>query len=147
MDEILAQIDPLRKSQGVHIDFPSHDGPQHIIRVDKMRFKQILINLISNAIKYNREGGTITIISKEKPEGMVALGVTDTGLGIDAKEVGTIFKPFERLDFDSGKIEGTGIGLTITKRLVELMAGNIEVASEPGKGSCFTVIFQSGKKT
>jgi len=108
-------------------------------RADPTRLRQVLINLISNAIKYNRRGGKVVVATGA--DGAVAtLTVRDTGRGLSAEQLGALFEPFNRFGVESEGIEGTGIGLTIVKSLVEGMKGTIEVASKPGDGTTFTVI-------
>ena len=101
--------------------------------------------MISNAIKYNREGGSITLESQKTPLGRVRISVKDTGIGISEEKFEAVFKPFTRFGMESAITEGTGIGLSITKGLTELMGGSIEVESALGEGSCFTVDFPMGK--
>jgi len=146
VNEILSQMEPLRDIHGVNINFEEVNGSNYYIQVDRVRFKQILFNLLSNAIKYNEKGGNITISLDEIYENKVAICVKDTGKGIEEEKFHALFEPFDRLGNESGEIEGTGVGLSITKHLVEMMEGTIQVISEPGKGSCFTVIFNGGKK-
>lgn len=111
------------------------------IRADYTRFKQVLLNLLSNAVKYNRDGGQITLTYKDVPHNKIKVSVTDTGDGIadDLKE--GLFEPFNRLGKEAGEIEGTGIGLTITKKLVEAMGGLVGFESTVGTGSTFWVEF------
>jgi PAS domain S-box-containing protein len=107
------------------------------IYADKMRIKQILYNLISNAIKFTPEGGTITV-SAAKKGNMVRISVKDTGIGISREDLESLFQPFKQLDsFFNRRYEGTGLGLFLVKRFVEAHGGNIQVESEPGKGSDF----------
>jgi signal transduction histidine kinase len=146
VNEILSQMEPLRDFHGINIDFKEVNGSKYYIRVDRVRFKQILFNLLSNAIKYNEKEGNITIALEEINGDKVAICVKDTGKGIEKEKFQALFEPFDRLGNESGQIEGTGVGLSITKQLVEMMDGRIEVTSEPGKGSCFTVIFSGGKR-
>ena len=113
----------------------NQDLPQ--ITADQGRFKQILINLISNAIKYNSEGGVIVLECRKTKEGMARFYVRDTGDGI-AKGVGEqVFETFNRLDAETSAIEGTGIGLALCKQLSEKMGGSIGYSSKPGTGSSF----------
>ncbi|HEY9081194.1 MHYT domain-containing protein [Magnetovibrio sp.] len=107
------------------------------IRVDHTRFKQSLLNLMSNAVKYNKENGSVTLDCHETLDGMLHISVTDTGEGIPEEKYEELFKPFNRLDAENTEIEGTGIGLTITKQLIERMDGHIGVVSEVGQGSTF----------
>lgn len=111
------------------------------VTVDKRRFKQIFLNLVSNAIKYNREHGEVTISCEFMKGNRLAIIVSDTGLGISETKLANIFKPFDRLGEEFGDIEGTGIGLTITKQLVEMLGGSLSIQSKLGKGSQFKVIF------
>lgn len=106
------------------------------VSADYTRTKQILLNLLSNAIKYNREHGTITIgVTQQDSE--LRFSISDTGPGIAPERQEELFEPFNRLDAEYGTIEGTGIGLAITRELVERMSGCIGVDSQPGKGSTF----------
>nr|WP_243470363.1 ATP-binding protein [Halomonas lionensis] len=106
------------------------------VSADYTRTKQILLNLLSNAIKYNREHGTITIgVTQQDSE--LRCSISDTGPGIAPERQEELFEPFNRLDAEYGTIEGTGIGLAITRELVERMSGCIGVDSQPGKGSTF----------
>jgi CheY-like chemotaxis protein len=100
----------------------------------------VLVNLLSNAIKYNRREGTVTVRWQAAPDGEnVRLQVIDTGQGLSPEQRAHLFEPFNRLGAERSSIEGTGIGLVVTQRLVQLMGGTIDVTSEPGLGSCFTV--------
>lgn len=107
---------------------------------DPLRFKQVLLNLISNAIKYNKENGSITLNYELMPQNRVKINVTDTGKGINPAQMGLLFHSFERLGVKDHEIQGTGIGLCITKQLVEAMQGELTVTSTEGQGSCFSVI-------
>ncbi|MFK5915033.1 MAG: ATP-binding protein [Woeseiaceae bacterium] len=109
------------------------------VLVDPLRFKQIIINLISNAVKYNHEGGSVTIRAESLEKETLRIIITDNGYGISVSNMDKLFEPFERLSFKHGNIEGTGIGLTITKQLVESMNGDIGVESVDGKGSTFWI--------
>ena len=110
------------------------------IHVDRMRFKQILLNLLSNAVKYNVDSGCITIACDVSND-IVRISIVDSGKGISEEGQNELFKSFSRLGQENGNIEGTGIGLVITKKLVKLMGGNIGVDSELNKGSTFWVEF------
>jgi signal transduction histidine kinase/ActR/RegA family two-component response regulator len=116
---------------------PSWRSP---IRVDRQRFKQVLLNLLSNAVKYNRDGGSVHI-STEVRDGHQRLSVTDTGEGIAKEQFSLLFNPFERLGAEHSGVEGTGIGLALSKRLTEAMSGKIGAVSESGKGSTFWIEF------
>jgi PAS domain S-box-containing protein len=109
------------------------------VMADRLRFKQILVNLISNAIKYNRIGGSVTISCEVVNLQMLKVNVTDTGQGLSEEQLAKLFQPFERLTAKNSAIEGTGIGLCISKKLIEAMNGKIGVSSSVGEGSCFWV--------
>lgn len=109
------------------------------VAVDEVRLQQVLLNLLSNAVKYNDDGGTVTVTAEKMGEDMVRISVADTGSGIDAEKFGQVFLPFDRLGRETHKIEGTGVGLTITKSLIELMGGAIDFTSTSGAGSTFWI--------
>ena len=109
------------------------------LRADRVRFKQVLLNLLSNAVKYNREGGSVHFDIHAQGSGQLRMTVTDTGLGIPQERLSEVFQPFNRLEAESSGIEGTGIGLSITLRLMEAMGGAVGVNSELGVGSTFWI--------
>jgi len=109
------------------------------VRADYTRLKQALLNLLSNAVKYNREGGSVTLQVQTEGADRLRILVTDTGPGIPAARLQELFMPFNRLDAERTDIEGTGIGLTITRRIVEMMGGTVDVMSEAGVGSTFWI--------
>jgi CheY-like chemotaxis protein len=109
------------------------------IRADSTRFQQVLLNLLSNAIKYNRKDGSAALDSAPLEGGMMRFTVSDTGRGISSKDKGAIFSPFHRLGMEKGSIEGAGVGLTISRSLVEQMGGKLTFESRPGEGSSFYV--------
>ena len=128
---------------GVSIGHDAPDARLHV-RGDHVRLRQVLTNLLSNAIKYNRAGGSVRIrtrveVGRAGGPSLVAISVADTGPGLSAEQRLRLYEPFNRLGAERSGIEGTGIGLVITRKLVELMGGLIDVDSEPGSGSCFTV--------
>jgi signal transduction histidine kinase len=108
---------------------------------DSTRLKQALVNLVSNAIKYNSERGRVTIGCADTGAGGLRFTVADTGPGIAEQDTEALFSPFNRLNADGGTVEGTGLGLTITRKLVELLGGDIGVDSVVGKGSTFWIEF------
>jgi PAS domain S-box-containing protein len=131
----LPLLDALAEQHGVVIATGASQG---VARADPTRLRQVLLNLISNAIKYNRRGGRVVVETRDN--GVVAtLTVRDTGRGLSREQIGALFEPFNRFGVESEGIEGTGIGLTIVKALVEGMKGRIDVVSEPGSGTLFTV--------
>ena len=108
------------------------------VRADQLRLRQVLVNLLSNAIKYNRRSGQV-LVEALGLDDEVVISVSDTGRGMDAQQLAHLFEPFNRLGAERTPIEGTGIGLVIVKRLVELMQGRIEVSSQPDAGTRFRV--------
>ncbi len=141
IDECLSLTRALAGPRGINVwaKTASDEGP--MIHVDRTRFKQVLLNLLSNAVKYNREGGDVVLETGQPEDGRLSIAVRDTGLGIPPERLDQLFDPFDRLGAENSGLEGTGIGLTITKRLVEEMGGAITVESTPGEGSVFRVAF------
>jgi signal transduction histidine kinase len=115
------------------------DGSTAEVMADYYRFKQVLINLLSNAVKYNRVGGSITVSCEPSEAGRLRVAVTDTGHGIAPELIDRVFVPFDRLDAEARGVEGTGIGLSLSKTFVEAMGGIIGVESAVGHGSTFWV--------
>lgn len=117
------------------------------IKADETRLKEVLVNLLSNAVKYNSVNGLISIGYKLLEDGNIRTHVSDTGKGLTAKEQIDVFEPFNRLGAEYTDIEGVGIGLTISKKLMELMSGSISIESETGQGSTFYIDCPAGHKT
>jgi signal transduction histidine kinase len=112
------------------------------LRIDKLKLKQIVINLISNAIKFTPQGGTVTLTAAIEATGWLAIVVADTGIGIEAQDIEKVFSPFSQLNASlSRKTPGTGLGLPLTKALVELHGGRITLESERRKGTVVTTRF------
>ena len=135
-DECCQLIQPLATPRGIQIQLEIPADIQ--MRADRVRLKQVLLNLLSNAIKYNRENGQIHLHAHAQGS-YVQLSVADTGIGIPPERLTEVFQPFNRLNAECSEVEGTGIGLTITQRLVEMMDGHIGVESQPDVGSRFWV--------
>ena len=138
MLECQAMIEPQAQKRGIVVTFPQSAMP-YFVHADRTRVKQILINLLSNAIKYNRAGGTVVVDCIAGGAERIRICVTDTGDGLPAEKLVQLFQPFNRLGQEANAEEGTGIGLVVSKRLVELMGGVIGVESEVGKGSVFWI--------
>jgi len=136
MLECRAMIEPQAQKRGMRMTFPRFDGPC-FVSADRTRVKQVLINLLFNAIKYNRPEGTVVVEYVLSSPKTIRLSVRDTGLGLDPEQMGQLFQPFNRLGKEASAEEGTGIGLMVTKRLVELMGGTIGAESTVGVGSVF----------
>jgi PAS domain S-box-containing protein len=136
MLECQAMIDPQAQKAGITMTFPRFDAPT-FVNADRTRVKQVLINLLSNAIKYNRAGGLVELKCAKGTTGHVRISVRDTGAGLSPEKLGQLFQSFNRLGQEGSAEEGTGIGLVVTKRLVEVMGGMIGVESTVGEGSTF----------
>ncbi len=133
-----AMIAPQADKRGVRMMFPEADNRFHV-RADRTRIKQVMVNLLSNAIKYNRAGGTVAVECALSDDNRVRIGVRDSGAGLAPEQLAQLFQPFNRLGQEAHAEEGTGIGLVVTKQLVELMGGVVGVDSQPGVGSVFWV--------
>ncbi len=129
---------PLAAERSLTVDVETLQ-PALIAHADPRRLKQILLNLISNAIKYNRPGGSLTLRVRPDGDDRVSIEVSDTGRGLTEAELARLFVPFERLDAARRGIEGNGLGLALSRTLAEAMGGTIAVASTPGEGSVFTL--------
>jgi PAS domain S-box-containing protein len=137
LEEAVNMVSVSADEAGVEIE-PGSMGLALHVRADRLRVRQILVNLLSNAIKYNRPGGRV--MTRSWADGaQVAIEVSDTGRGLTPEQCTHLFEPFNRLGAESSGVEGTGIGLVIVRRLIELMGGRIEVNSELGVGSRFVV--------
>jgi PAS domain S-box-containing protein len=134
--ECQGMIEPQAQQRGIKLTFPQFDIP-YFVRTDRTRLKQVLINLFSNAIKYNQPGGTIVVDCTTSTPERTRISVRDTGAGLPPEKLAQLFQPFNRLGQETGGEEGTGIGLVVAKRLVELMGGVIGVESTVGVGSEF----------
>jgi PAS domain S-box-containing protein len=132
-------LEPLAARSHVHLDPVVGAEGLPAVNVDRTRFAQIVMNFASNAIKYNRPGGTVTLLASAPNALVVRVTVTDTGVGIPDDAQTKLFQPFQRAGQETGPIEGTGIGLVISKRLAELMGGSVGFRSAPGVGSEFWV--------
>ena len=140
--ECLALVEPLAEKygmNGISIFAGTTPAEADVVRADYTRLKQVLLNLLSNAVKYNRPGGTVALECAAAENGMVRLAVTDSGFGIPKDKQKQLFTPFARLGAEGSDIEGTGIGLAFTKRLVALMKGRVGFESTEGVGSTFWV--------
>jgi PAS domain S-box-containing protein len=134
--ECQAMIEPQAQKRGIAMAFPQLDAPC-IVLADRTRLKQVLINLLFNAIKYNKPAGSVVVGFTASPPNSLRISVRDTGEGLSPEKIALLFQPFNRLGKEAGTEEGTGIGLVMTKRLVELMGGIIGVDSSEGAGTEF----------
>ena len=136
MAECQAMIEPQGQKRGISMTFPHFDTPC-FVDADRTRVKQVLINLLSNAIKYNQPNGTVAVDCVMSTPERIRISVRDTGAGLPPEMVLQLFQPFNRLGQENSAEEGTGIGLVMSKRLVEMMGGLIGVESTVGAGSVF----------
>jgi PAS domain S-box-containing protein len=143
LDEALALIRPMALQRPVRVPERVPAGSEAHVRADRQRLMQVVLNLLSNAVKYNRPGGSVELIVQAADDGgaqgRLTLGVRDTGPGIPSERMGELFVPFSRLGAEEGGVEGTGLGLALSQRLVEAMNGQLRVESTPGEGSTFWV--------
>ncbi|RYX86849.1 PAS domain S-box protein [bacterium] len=133
LQEALSLIKPLAQQRQVLVH-PFESCGCHVV-ADRQRLKQVFLNLFSNAIKYNRQGGSVTVECEKIPGQLFHITITDTGLGILPQDLQKLFTPFERLDAIHSTIEGTGLGLALSKRLIEAMGGEMGVKSKVGEGT------------
>ncbi len=139
LDDALNLVRTLASERNVRLGEHVPEIGDVYVLADRQRLKQVFLNLLSNAIKYNRDGGTVTATCEQAPGDRLRITVSDTGHGIPQEKMDRLFAPFERIGAERTDIEGTGLGLALSKRLVEAMNGSIGVESEVGRGSTFWV--------
>jgi protein-histidine pros-kinase len=138
MELVQRSLMPLAAQAGVELILRPTNGLAEAL-ADRVRLHQCLTNLVSNAIKYNRSGGTVILDARALPGDRIQYSVTDTGAGIPKERQSELFQPFQRLGAEHTHVEGTGLGLALTQRLVEAMGGTVGFSSEPGRGSRFWI--------
>ena len=138
MLESQTMIEPQAQKRDIKLTFPKFDIPCYV-RADRIRLKQVMVNLLSNAIKYNHEHGTVEVKYTENTPGRIRISIKDSGVGLPPEKIAGLFQPFNRLGQENSDIEGTGIGLVVTRRLVDLMEGTIGAESTVGVGSEFWI--------
>jgi CheY-like chemotaxis protein/two-component sensor histidine kinase len=138
LDDCHTLIQPLADKRHISLQFPAPKGSV-FVEGDRTRVKQVLINLLSNAIKYNRESGTVQVSCLQAAGERLRVCVRDSGEGLSPEKIAQLFQPFNRLGQEARAGEGTGIGLVVSKRLVELMGGQIGMSSQVGVGSVFWI--------
>lgn len=141
IEEAISLVGPLAGDKAINLISTSNREPDCYVFADRQRLKQILINLLSNGIKYNRHGGSVSVSCFEASRGLLRIQVTDTGPGIAPENRDLLFVPFERLGAEQTLIEGTGVGLALSRGLATAMGGRLEVDSTVGRGSTFWLEF------
>lgn len=153
--EIMDVVSPMAASQNVSLDFPESPDNKLFIKADRQRLKQVLLNLINNAVKFNHEGGSVKVevrcleavnpgsqpsfTSDQLPETNIRISITDTGKGVAENDIVKLFSAFQRVGADVSEVEGTGLGLAVSKKLMDAMHGAIGVESKVGIGSVFYI--------
>jgi protein-histidine pros-kinase len=137
--EALDLVRPLADERNVQLHVDPDSMCSHFVTADRQRLKQVLLNILANGVKYNRHGGSVSTTCRVVEESRLRIDIGDTGLGIAPDKLDRLFSPFERLGAETTEVEGTGLGLALSKGLVEAMGGAITVASTPGTGSTFSV--------
>ncbi|MEI8048899.1 MAG: CHASE domain-containing protein [Bacteroidota bacterium] len=142
--EILDITLPLATKLNLDVEFTDSPANQLFVLADNQRLKQVLLNLITNAVKYNCENGRVKIITEVQSTdsrgiSWIRISVVDTGIGIKAEQISKLFFPFERIGAEKTETEGTGLGLAVVKKLMDVMGGNIGLESVPGEGSTFWI--------
>ena len=142
LDELLKEtqdlVRPLAQEHRIRIEETPRAAGQHVL-ADHQRLRQVLLNLLTNAVKYNRPAGLVTVICDAIGGGVMRISIRDTGDGMADEELERLFTPFERLSAEQSGVEGTGLGLALSKRLVEAMDGRLGVESTKGAGSTFWI--------
>ena len=142
LDEALAMVEADAAGRRLSISRALAENARHVFG-DATRIKQVLINLLSNAVKYNVEGGSISISSRPTAAATTEIRISDSGLGLSAEQLEALFQPFNRLGREHSGVTGTGIGLVISKRLAELMGGDLQASSPAGEGASFVLTLPS----
>ncbi len=142
LEDSVHWISPLAQNRDIDVRFDPAKFEGRYVMADSIRLKQVFLNLLTNAVKYNREGGRIDVLVKRAGGGRLRIGVRDTGSGISKEKLKELFQPFNRLGAEFSGVEGTGIGLVITRQLLDLMRGKLEIESKVSKGSTFWILLE-----
>jgi signal transduction histidine kinase/ActR/RegA family two-component response regulator len=137
--DCVQMVQPAARSMAVELVDKVAGAPPVQVMADRTRLKQVVTNLLSNGVKYNRRGGRVTLTVRAVDPAWVELAVEDTGRGFSDAQLRNLYQPFNRLGADTTQVEGAGIGLVITKRLTELMGGSLDLVTDEGRGSVFTL--------
>lgn len=138
IDDAIALIQPHAAQHPIRLEV-DRDGCDVYVTTDHQRCRQVLLNLLSNAVKYNCDDGEVRLSCEQTSDGMLRIAVADTGPGIDPARQAQLFEPFERLGAESSDVQGTGLGLALSRRLIERLDGRIDVVSNPPSGSTFSI--------
>jgi CheY-like chemotaxis protein/anti-sigma regulatory factor (Ser/Thr protein kinase) len=138
LEEVLDLMRPIADRQSVSLAADLRGATNTFVTADRQRLKQVLLNLVSNAVKYNREDGQVGV-ALDRFSDWVTIEVRDTGVGIPVDRMAQLFVPFDRLGAESSRVEGTGLGLSLSKRLIEIMGGEIGAKSVENEGSLFWI--------
>ena len=139
IEELVTLVTPLAEREEVTLETSLNSLGDKTVYFDRNLLKQVILNLMTNGVKYNRKGGTLRVALKPVDESEFEIQVSDTGIGISEEQTRYLFEPFNRLGAESTHIQGTGIGLTIVRHVLDLIGGTIRVTSTPGEGSCFMI--------
>jgi signal transduction histidine kinase len=140
VEEVAAVIKGIAQKKHIAVSIEIEAGLE-AVTLDEHKFKQVLYNLLSNAVKFSDEDGQVGIHARRLDQDQLEVQVRDTGIGIQAGDISRLFTEFEQLDSGTARrFEGTGLGLALTKKIIEFQGGRVSVESEPGKGSVFTVV-------
>ncbi|MDP6951899.1 MAG: ATP-binding protein, partial [Alphaproteobacteria bacterium] len=137
VQESLILVQQMAAERDIAITLDAAVASPNFVRADPSRLKQVLLNVLSNAVKYNRDKGSVAVSARATGNAMLRISISDTGPGIASHKHGEVFRPFSRLGAEASKIEGTGIGLTISRQLIESMGGTLDFESTLGEGSTF----------
>ncbi len=143
IDEAVSLLSPLARDKGVLVDVKVRERDAVTVLADKKRLLQIVLNLLANAIKYNKREGSVIVTCEQRSDGYIDLVVRDTGSGIPVDKFERLFTPFDRLGAEESSVEGSGLGLILTKRLTEAMGGNLRLDSDVRTGTVATVSLRS----
>jgi signal transduction histidine kinase len=140
VEEVIAVMKGVALQKHITIDFDVEAGLD-TVRLDQKKLKQVLYNLLSNAVKFTDDGGSVDIYARRLNQQQIEVRIRDTGIGMKTENIGRLFTEFEQLDSSPARrFEGTGLGLALTKKIIEFQGGRISVATELGTGSVFTII-------
>jgi CheY-like chemotaxis protein len=139
LGDVVDLVRPIATEREIAIEPPAPGSADRFVMADNQRLKQVLLNLLSNAIKYNRDAGSVTVSVAEDSPGHLLIRVADSGIGLSEEQLTRLFYPFERLGAEQSAVEGTGLGLALSKLLVEAMGGTLGVESKPSVGTTFEI--------